>query len=312
MTETNSSNLQNPGLADLCMSQDSQAFISHSSSGINIIGDVTVVYPEGTGLALRRDVFLEPTRPPQISVLTDKQVIALQTAAFYKRQPTHALAAIPLQFAREYNQILRGILPKMSQAGIVPFGFISNLSSSRVQFGYIAFTRSYNPEENIPPTQLTLGSADRDMELGGLSLVLSHLRLRLFPPGLGSRVHAYEKGYYVDGTVKPWKEVVYKGRYISADEFSPQQLQDFAKGEQPYPVVEYLPESEFSVDIETIRKLVLDRVLYRAAHDHIEQRFGWSSSRFADCEDNYKGGDFDEDSLHRSLPQPRNSFPSFR
>lgn len=241
---------------------------------VSLVGELVVLHPgtRGEGFYSRRDFYVEPLVPPQIPELTDRRVDALNAAAYYKRQPTRKLATVPRQFVEDYNRALRDMLPHERFPGsTMPFGFVSNLASSRVNFGYRMYSLADDSAQVTQRTDVTVTDPELQRQLARVQREthtatrkrLSDVRVRLFPPGLAERVHNYEKGYYVDGNVQEWEELVYKGRYISEDQLTPNQLQALARGEQPYPEVVYLPESEFQGGPDQIMELLVRRAIYR-------------------------------------------------
>lgn len=165
--------------------------------------------------------------------------------------------------------------PDKFPGNTVRFGFVSNLASSRVDFGYRMYTVPDLTAQVTQRTDVVVQDPELQRQLARVqgeihTATAQHptdVRVRLFPQGLAERVYAYEKGFYVDGNVQAWSELVYKGRYISVDEITPQQLRDLARGEQPWPKVVYLPESEFTGDPAKIRELLVHRVAERESSE---------------------------------------------
>lgn len=240
----------------------------------SLVGELAVLHPTGyNGIFYpRTDFYVEPLVPPQIPGLTDDQVNALNAAAYYKRQPTAELSAIPRHFADEYNRVLRDMLPPTRFPGsTVRFGFVSNLADARVNFGYRMYRVQDETAQITQRTAVVVTNPKLQSQLVRVQRVdhtetrehLTEVRVRLFPPGLARRVYDYEKGYFVDGNVREWKGPVYKGIYIPEDQITPSQLQALARGEQPWPEVEYLTESEFNGDPEKVMKLLISRTVGR-------------------------------------------------
>lgn len=247
---------------------------------VSLVGELAVLHPRGLpgSLTVRRDFYVDPKNPPQIPELSDEQVETLNAAAYFKRQPTRVLSAIPRHFAEDYNHILQAMLPPDRFPGwTVAYGFVSNLASSRVMLGYRMYKLNEPVGQITQHTEVEVSDPDLQKQLRLIQMDTPHthrgtigvdVRVRLFPPSLGTRTYLYEKGFYVDGNVKEWKEPVYKGRYISDSALSPEQLQAVARGEQPYPEVEYLPQTEFSGDSRQLMELLVRRAIHRdSTHD---------------------------------------------
>ncbi len=264
---------------------------------IKTVGDLKVLVPRGFNrFSARRVFYVKPVNPPAIAELTDKKVDALNAAAYYDRQPTPALAAIPVQFAQDYTDILKSLTRVLNlPARLTPFTFVSNLRSSRVEFG-----RLFIPEAVIGEAKVTTSCKIElvDNALHGQARFMSKassiketkpiegtVEIRLFPPGLGSLVYAYEKGYYIDGDVEEWKDLVWQGRYITPNALTPDQLQALARGEKPYPQVKYLAESIFKT---LTPKKALEELTGRE-DKRIAERMTSTEYRKP-----YQGGDFDE------------------
>ncbi|MDO8618597.1 MAG: hypothetical protein Q7R49_01475 [Candidatus Daviesbacteria bacterium] len=249
---------------------------------VRLVGELKVLNLTGYNYNLpgvREDFYVEPINPPVFSELTDSQVDALNAAAYYKRQPTRELTAIPRQFSDLYNQILHEMLPVEQFEGFVsPFGFVSNLAASRVYLGERHFnaidtagTVATKIERNYLDPKLQEQSAmlgqppvqESNVEMG------VDIHVRLFPPAMGKLVHEYETGYYLNGNVVQWDQsennnLVYKGRYIDMEQLSPEQLQALARGEFPFPKIEYLEKSVFAGDPDEVQQIISHRLTRRS------------------------------------------------
>lgn len=277
---------------------------------INVVGELSVLNQSGprfgSWFSERVDFYIEPKNPPFIPVLSDRQVEALNAAAYYKSQPDKELAKIPAQLAQDYNKILRSLFDRdlvNHKAQIIYFAFTAALACASVGFGEWGFGIR-NPRGKLVTTQ-TLTVFDPELEkrarmyFPNLSMtntqeVLTTVHVRLFPPDLGQRVYLYEKGFYLDGNVEEWRELVYKNRYISKDRLSPEQIQDLAKGLRPFPQVVYKATSDFDTDQENLVRILSDR---SARRDSIGSGILGPLPHlvgYDDSEPEYSGGSFSE------------------
>lgn len=249
-----------------------------------LVGHLHLIQPaEFNRFTAIHDFFVEPSVPPVFDELTPEEVSLLEESAWNHSLLTEDLLRIPGQFADGYNHILESIFPVKDFDGVdytfKPFRFTTGLRSARVQFGYRTFKNpqpvgessvTRRTEITVPELADQAASLGLDSATSDSGPIAGDIRIRLFPQGLGERVYRYEKGFYLDGDVKDWKEPVWNGRYISVDAATPAQLAALAQGQFPYPDVEYLDTSDFDGDPEEATKLRTDRLRMRSAQQHTQ------------------------------------------
>lgn len=276
------------------------------SANVKLIGDLTILgTSNGREYSVRRVIYLEPQNPPQIPVLSDRQVDALNAAMYFHRQPTPELTTIPLQFVDEYNAILESLSEKAGgQVGLNPFVLrVSNIGESHIGLGSLSFRTTLGKSQVVTTTttEFSLDCPSLEQQIKRFSEptvqkfannIDGLLWFRLFPPGLGSRIYAYEKGYYVYGNVEEWEELTYRNRYINYWTLSFDQLQALARGEEPYPEVKYLEKSIF--DGKSPQEII------KILQEREQKRVSWILT-IGEWFRPYSGGNFSEDSYDPNI-----------
>lgn len=264
----------------------------NKNPNIRVVGQLTLLQP-GThrGYTSVRDFYVEPTDSPAVEAIEDREVVDLMHAAARKtiflRPSTFK---VPEQFAATYNQILETMLRPENFAdglgGITLFTPTVSFRAAKVSFGSLTLREPYPVGKTVMVTQSEFDTPELQRQAVLIGAEASRLeydipgiiRVRLFPTGLGRRVAEYERGYYLEGNVEEWKELVWRGKYISIDAVSPEQLVAISEGLEPYPEVVRLPYSTFyegtPEEVKAIRK---ERLHQRSSRD------SWSTfARFAD------------------------------
>lgn len=279
---------------------------SLAKTHLELVGDLSVLSTnDWLTFFGRRVLYVEHRNAPQIPVLTDSQVDALNAAGYYKRFPTPELAAIPLQFAAEYNALLQGL----KAATGIPFRIdpfrllvsrldthLNYLGSMSVQgiLGQSAVeikttTNIYVRDESMAQQAMRIAEPPFKKHTHNIGGFIS---VHLFPPGMGRVIFEYDKGYYIDGDVAEWKDVIYKNRYVDRETINFLQLQEIARGEHPYPEIVHLDKSIFETMTEEEARLEMRR------RGVTMGSMRWTLRNFFS---DYSGGDFDETSYDPSL-----------
>ncbi|MDD5415485.1 MAG: hypothetical protein PHE48_00590 [Candidatus Daviesbacteria bacterium] len=246
---------------------------------IIVVGQFTLLQPgiEFQRFVSIRDFFVEPAAALIVEPPEDHEVVDLLNAAAWERAYLRpGLFKALEQFADAYNLILKTmfrpeIFADVSWA-VTPFTPTVSFRETKVQFGSITFEEPYpvqaefaTPELQRQASLLATDLSQQEHTIPGI------VRIRLFPQGLGDRVFRYEKGYYLDGNVAKWKDLVWGGRYISVNSVSPEQLRVIAEGQFPYPEVEYLPFSIYDgKDPEEARAIRNDRLFDRSSSQNFQ------------------------------------------